>query len=344
MKQWVSADVIIEDDSTRHIMGDGRKFRPRQRPTRPVGISATDAPLKPNDEPVKKNGKWFIANPVSSRLYQKSAIGIPIDGGILLCAEEVMFCHWHRHIPLPENWLEDQMSLDSDFAYKIVAYDVVRSGGEKVVLSDGKWLRWARDDHPSNSEAEAEIRWARTVHSLDWEELSNWVEEVSTMGLIAELAIVDDEMDVTMYRLSFCDPRGSLEPAKREEFANADFSNWPSESIGFEHLSQRFLRQDEIDWVEGKSDSVTSLFDELNSRGLILRPGFKYGCRWRVYSTPIDVDHAPWLLQMEQDAALDWEGVCLSVRLAEGVNKGWMVALNRSGWRFLLFHRHLPGR
>ena len=71
---------------------------------------------------------------------------------------------------------------------------------------------------------------------------------------------------------------------------------------------------------------------------------FKYGCRWRVYSTPIDEDHAPWLMQMQQDAPTDWEGVCLSVRLAEGVNKGWVVAINTGVWVFLLFRRHLPGR
>ena len=75
-----------------------------------------------------------------------------------------------------------------------------------------------------------------------------------------------------------------------------------------------------------------------------MRPGFKYGCRWRVYSTPVDVDHAPWLMQMEQDSPQNWEGVCLSVRLAEGVNKGWVVALDRGGWNFLLISRHLPGR
>ena len=25
-----------------------------------------------------------------------------------------------------------------------------------------------------------------------------------------------------------------------------------------------------------------------------MRPGFKYGCRWRVYSTKVEEDHAPY--------------------------------------------------
>ena len=104
------------------------------------------------------------------------------------------------------------------------------------------------------------------------------------------------------------------------------------------------MRQDEIDWLEGVENPVSDLFGELNSRGLLMRPGFKYGCRWRVYTTPVEENHAPWLMQMEEDAPSNWEGVCLSVRLAEGVNKGWIIAVNRGGWRFLLITRHLPGR
>lgn len=339
-----ASDVIIAYVFARLIMGEGRKSQPRKRPTRPIGEVSSAAPVKLNDEPVFQDGMWFIPNPLSSRLYQKSALGQPVEDGILLTVEEVMFCHWHRHVPLPKNWVEQQMAKDPDFAYRVVAFDVVRSGGEKVVLQEGKWLRWARDSHPASGDPEAEIRWARTSHTLDWNEIMQWVNDVNARGLIAELAIVDEEMDVTMYRISFADPKGDLIPAKPEDFVNADFSNWPSQSIGFEHLSQRFLRQDEMDWVEKKNCSVTSLFDELNSRGLLMRPGFKYGCRWRIYSTPVDVKHAPWLLQMEDDAASNWEGICLSVRLAEGVNKSWLVALDRGVWSFLKFRRHLPGR
>ena len=150
----------------------------------------------------------------------------------------------------------------------------------------------------------------------------------------AEIAIVDDEMDVTMYRLSIIEPKGKLVPATKSDYP----------LLGVEHLSRKFMREEELDWVNGVQNPVTDLFDELNSRGLLMRPGFKYGCRWRVYATPVGEDHAPWLMQMEVDSPSNWEGVCLSVRLAEGVNKSWVIAIKRSCWHFLVISRHLPGR
>ena len=315
-------------------MGGGRRSRPRERPKRPLGLSEEGSPTKLNQPPEQRDGGWFIPAPISNRLYQKSALGKPIDGGILLTAEEVMFCHWHRHVPLPDGWVDERLAEDPNFAHKAVAFDVVRNAGEKVVPLDGRWLRWSRESHPSMGGPVAAIRWARAREQLDMDDLLSWAKDLEHEGMMAELAIVDDEMDVTMYRLSLIDPKGDLQPATSE--------NHPL--LGVEHLSRRFLRDDELNWINGVQNPVTELFGELNSRGLLMRPGFKYGCRWRVYSTPVDVDHAPWLMQMEMDAPSKWEGVCLSVRLAEGVNKGWVVALPRDEWYFLLIRRHLPGR
>ena len=315
-------------------MAEGRKSKPRSRPTRPIGLSNGGSPSKPNPIPVEKNGGWFLPAPLSNRLYQKSALGKPIEGGIILTEEEVMFCHWHRHVPLEDNWVEERISNDPNFPYKSVAYDVVRSAGEKVVPVDGKWMRWSRESHPTKGKSVAEVRWSRAKEEFSIDDILDWAESLKSTGLKGEMAIVDDEMDVTMYRIDLIEPTGDLSPATAEHHP----------LLGVEHLSRKFLRQDEIDWLEGVENPVSDLFGELNSRGLLMRPGFKYGCRWRVYTTPVEDNHAPWLMQMEGDAPSNWEGVCLSVRLAEGVNKGWIIAINRGGWRFLLITRHLPGR
>ena len=315
-------------------MAEGRKSKPRVRPTRPIGLSNDGAPSKPNPIPIPHGDGWFLPEPLSNRLYQKSALGIPTDGGIILNDEEVMFCHWHRHVPITDDWVDARLANDQNFAHKSVAFDVVRSAGEKVVPRDGKWLRWSRESHPSKGDPEAEVRWSRARDNFEIHDILNWVEDISSKGLKAELAIVDDEMDVTIYRIGLIEPRGKIKPATRSDYP----------LLGVDHLSRKFLRQDEIDWIEGVENQVSNLFSELNSRGLLMRPGFKYGCRWRVYTTPVEEDHAPWLMQMEEDAPDNWEGVCLSVRLAEGVNKGWVLAVNRGGWRFLLINRHLPGR
>ena len=315
-------------------MSGGKRPKLRVRKTRPIGQSTESPPSKNHPEPELRDGAWFLPEPISNRLHQKSALGTPVTGGVLLTAEEIMFCHWNRHVPLPNGWVDDRIAEDANFVYKSVVFDVVREGGDKVVPVDGKWLRWSRESHPSRGDAEAVVRWARTGDDLDISELLSWAQSISKEGMLAEFALIDDEMDVTMYRLSIIQPQGSLVPATKDDYP----------LLGVEHLSRRFLRNDELNWINGVENQVTDLFGELNSRGLLMRPGFKYGCRWRVYSTPVDVDHAPWLLQMEQDSPRNWEGVSLSVRLAEGVHKGWVIALKRDDWNFLLIRRHLPGR
>ena len=78
----------------------------------------------------------------------------------------------------------------------------------------------------------------------------------------------------------------------------------------------------------------------LASQRLLLRPGFKYGCLWRAYETGISVEHAPWLIQPVHDAPTNWEGICLAVRLAEGVNKRWLCASQFEGdWNFVNIQR-----
>ena len=90
-------------------MAEGRKSKPRVRPTRPIGLSTEGSPTKLNPFPVEMENGWFLPAPLSNRLYQKSALGRPVDGGIILTNEEVMFCHWHRHVPVDSDWVENQL-------------------------------------------------------------------------------------------------------------------------------------------------------------------------------------------------------------------------------------------
>ena len=314
-------------------MSGGRESKPRSRNTRPIGLSSENSPTKKNPIPTRYEDGWLIKEPVASRLYQKSAIGMPTASGIKINDEELMFCHWHRHIPLPDGWLDEKLANDANFVYQIVAYDTIRSSGEKLVQSEDCWNLWTRENHPSNSLPSSKVRWYHSKDEFNIQEIITWIDSIDE-GVNAEIAIVDEEMDVTMYRISMVDPTGDLTPSTTENHPN----------LGINHLSRRFYRKDELDWMNNVQCEVSELFDELNNRGLIVRPGFKYGCRWRVYSTPIEEDHAPWLMQMLQDVSKNWEGVCLSVRLAEGVNKSWVIAFNDGKWRFIQFRRHLPGR
>ena len=66
--------------------------------------------------PLEDGMFWRIPPPLSTRLYEKSALGFRNDdGSIRVTASEVLFCHWHRHLPLPSvNWLEDELQKNPD--------------------------------------------------------------------------------------------------------------------------------------------------------------------------------------------------------------------------------------
>ena len=80
-----------------------RQLKPRQRKTRPLlrkGKFGDDELI--HSPPLPIADKWVIKPPLASRLYQKSAIGNPIDdGSIELSPEEILFCNWNRHVELP---------------------------------------------------------------------------------------------------------------------------------------------------------------------------------------------------------------------------------------------------
>ena len=351
----------------RNVMaGRERKYTPRARTQRPLGSSMTTntPPAQSLPEPRKHDEGWFLPAPLAQRLYEKSALGVLSEGGgIVLTPEELMFCHWYRHVPLPRHdatWFGRELKHRSELALRCIAMDVLRNGGELVVprvnlltrfptLPSVTWaVRWERHETWTKHHGFSQIRVHHAQESLDWDELHGWVNEVVSFGHRAELCVVDDEFDATVYELCFENPSGdqttlsSLSSEQRSlvkdicteaipiegGFFVENDDEWPLSAIGLSHFSGRFLRQEEHDHLLGNQHSPhAELYSALVNRGLLLRPGFKYGCRWRVYETDMMAEHAPWLVQPRVEAPRNWEEVCLSVRLAEGVNKRWLCAM-----------------
>ena len=369
------------------MVRQNRKFTPRQRTTRPLGIPLTSnqPPAQPLNPPIKRQDGWFIEPPLSSRLYQKSGLGMmQSDESIRLTNEEILFCHWHRHVPLPsENWFRDSVIENPDVVARSVVFDVARSGGEILIPVENlpeKWgiqthsstwaMRWNREQIFSKESPVAHVRWAWNTDKIDWNEMLEWSNTVHSHGMLAEFFVIDEEMDVTMYLLSMAQPSGeqrlwnSFSDAERELLSELwsqriqrgtgwyipDKSTWPWNSLGVEHLSGRHLRHEEGQWIEHLLNDSSlpvelELFNDLMIRGVLLRPGFKFGSRWRVYDTPVGEAHAPWLVQPMEFAPETWEAACLAVRLSEGVHKSWLCALSQDDkWHYLQMQRWLPGR
>ncbi len=364
------------------IMGrQSRKYNPRTRTKRPVGlqVDADQSPVKQHPYPQKTGNRWFLPNPLAARLHQKSGLGIVVDNGIELLPIEVLFCHWNRHVPVENNWVSEMITNDPDFIAKSVVFDVSRSGGEIVIpiansssdrdISKSFAIKWSRNQSHFKNEPISHIRWFWASSNVDWDELKMWVDEVISLNCIPEIFVIDDEMDITMYRINYDNLSGNQktwDDLTNQEIASIsksignfkatesgcylpDTTNWPLSSIGVEHLSGINLRDEEINWVKSKlvndNDDNHDLFSYLTDSGCILRPGFKYGCKWRVYDDEVSNSHAPWLLQPYSDAPQSWEKLCLSVRLAEGVHKKWVCGFfNGGNWQFLNIKRWLPGR
>ncbi len=345
------------------MSGRERTYRPRARTTRPLGEprSANAPPSQPLSPPEKRGDGWLIPDPLAQRLHQKSGLGKRTKDGILLTAEEVLFCHWYRHVPLPsdDEWFRSQLHQDGTLLRRIIAMDVLRNGGERVVPVDHlnerfesfpkfTWaVRWERHESWMSHTGFSQVRLQRTHDPLDWDELDAWVDSVNSLGHVAELCVIDDEFDTTVYHLSRCHPNGShvrfsdLDEEQKETirascnaaqsiddgfFLNYP-SDWPLPAIGIPHFSGRYLRNEEHTFLnDDDGEGAKNLYGALIEQGLLLRPGFKYGCRWRAYEDSIEAAHAPWLIQPLAEAPANWEEVCLAVRLAEGVNKRWVCA------------------
>ena len=250
------------------------------------------------------------------------------------------------------------------------------SAANAVLLDSRSWaLRWSRNVKPKDAEPLAEIRWMRAGDDIDWAELSEWTSNVQTGGRIPELLIVDDEHGVVTYRCGHHDPMGPLKDPFRElenderriishawtqsketeggYWLDIARDGWPLPGIGISLENGVWLTEIEsqivsrivnptMPQVSGSLGNRMAIQSDLLSRGLAVRPGFKYGTRWRVYAGLVGGEHAPWLVVPLDEAPMNWGEACLAARLAAGVNKHWLCALEplgNSGWRYLAIER-----
>ena len=352
------------------MSGGRRSLAPRPRSLRPIRrVPNAEGPSYP--APVAHGSTWVLHPSIRDRLHQKSALGRRIEGDVHVNAVELLFTHWHRHVELPSStWVEDQLMHQQDFLHEAVAFEHARLGGGLLVPIEhtpvtaalGTWcLRWERSSNAHQDPPIGEVRWARGSDSLDWRELDDWTSRVEDAGRFAEVLVVDDEFEVTSYRFHHLDPTGThLRPRDlghedlthirrlAEMEAQAGYLpdegiEWPLPQMGVRNAGGTILSKLEWEALKDAPDEPeqddAALLWALLDRGLLVRPGFKFGCEWRAYDLDMDATHAPWLIQPNWRSPVVWEGVCLAARLAAGVNKTWVTAFRIDGWRFLSVNR-----
>ena len=250
------------------------------------------------------------------------------------------------------------------------------SAANAVLLDSRSWaLRWSRNVMPKEGAPLSEIRWFKANDAIDWNELAEWTANVETGGRIPELMIIDEEHGVVTYRSTFHRPAGplknpfsELDNEQRRVVAHAWADSretsegywldirpgrWPVTGVGIHLENGVWLTDIEARIVSqivnptmptptGDVGRLTQLLSDLLSKGVAVRSGFKYGTRWRVYAGKVGSDHAPWLIVPLEEAPTNWGEACLSARLAAGVNKHWLCAMESAGrkeWRYLAIER-----
>ena len=279
----------------------------------------------------ESDGDVIMTEPQWQRLWEKSGIGTKIEGGGLkFFPEEVIFAHIHRHQTLPhENWINENMNNFPDLENKYFILEALRVPGNLVQLypedncSQGTWaLRWHKEHHPDRDNPTSEIRWYKARDDLDINELFSWTVNVVNKDRIPEVLVIDDEFSIVSYELKIADPTGNV-----QYDSSLEMVEWDNFGINT-RFGNRF-NEIELSIIHKKELTTHNIvLSDLISRGLAIRSGFKYGTLWRGYSNEIGNEHAPWLIDTAIEAPINWTQACLNARLAAGVNKQYVVAIN----------------
>ena len=84
-----------------------------------------------------RTGGWAVPAKLGQRLYEKSKLGrLDGDGNLVLSSEEVLFCHWNRHVSLPsEAWLEEELEGDPNLSNVLSFLTWLAPGGSSSSMT-----------------------------------------------------------------------------------------------------------------------------------------------------------------------------------------------------------------
>lgn len=190
----------------------------------------------------------------------------------------------------------------------------------------------------------------------------------------AVVAVVDEDGDLTHYRVTSATPEGSVREramAKASGLVLEDrvlvtdaraAAEWrEKEFVGTPHGDGLLLSFTEAEALRqrGLLDVAKTLartarerqahfsrtlpvYQTLRSAGVVARSGFKFGTHLRGYRGDPDSGHAQWLFQCcDAGDELHWSELSRAIRLAHGVRKSFCVAVVGEPVRFvhLAWHR-----
>ena len=264
-----------------------------------------------------------------SYLNGKYRVGRVLDDNLILEPYEALFlyftgrivpenAHYHSTIAILNAFITDRDDYDT---FRIYFY--LKSKG-MLVRRDGKVLMFGKKNdrkatHPLRVKGEnSEITFKDLV--------------VTAPSLYSTM---DDEGDITLFATARADPVGETLyswPGK-ESVSEAGGRFYLDPIPGSEWLGSRFADKVLLTDMEARhiignetvnGDAAYSVYEDLVSRKLIVRTGFKYGANFRAYRKSMS-EHAEYLIHVM--AGTDqWYRVSRAVRLSHGVRKSMIFA------------------
>ena len=264
-----------------------------------------------------------------SYLNGKYRVGRVLDDNLILEPYEALFlyftgrivpenAHYHSTIAILNAFITDRDDYDT---FRIYFY--LKSKG-MLVRRDGKVLMFGKKN---DRKATHPLRVKGENSEITFKELV-----VTAPSLYSTM---DDEGDITLFATARADPVGETLyswPGKESVFeAGGRFYLDPipgSEWLGSRFADKVLLTDMEARHIIGNEtvngDAAYSVYEDLVSRKLIVRTGFKYGANFRAYRKSMS-EHAEYLIHVM--AGTDqWYRVSRAVRLSHGVRKSMIFA------------------
>lgn len=319
---------------------------------------------------------------LASRFYNRGYYGTPISGGglsldmieayFLLDEQKLQVLSKNKKLNL-EEFLTYITKHEPTFEIKYIVYRDLRLRGHIVKPSNvTDFVIYGEPLGTSQSLDKRKIKyWASAVSErapFKISELSEVLETSNNTRKALVFAVVDEEGDITYYKISTTTPKGMVTRSNistqisgsavliedRVMLWDSDlitelrkigfYGNLIGSSLQLALTESAYLMEQGIltirlartrkkltlrqfikiaRKIQPDFDRRLTVYQELKSRNLIVKTGFKYGTHFRIYEGDPESDHSEYLVHsVPVDFVTSWEEISRAVRLAQGVRKG----------------------
>ncbi|MBW3582969.1 MAG: tRNA-intron lyase [Euryarchaeota archaeon] len=315
----------------------------------------------------------------ANRLYNKGYAGVPQRGGALRLSlveaarlvEEERLAAYRTEEGCSETReserlaFSDLMALgvasDPGFEIPLFAYRDLRARGYVTKHANRRrldFLVYGRGDAPPSATPAWLAGAASERAPVGAADLFAWLDEAKDEGAELIVLVVDEEGDLTHYRVYEAAPHGE---APRPDFAPVEGRFLEDRVVVWGESAARRLREPHflgrglpggvqlslveaaalieegrlrVEGFEARAREVqpdlrlrTTAYRDLRARGLWIKTGFKFGTHFRAYAKHPDEAHAPWLVHcVPNDWTTTWPELSRAVRLAHSVRKTMLFA------------------